>query len=103
MLYLTCTTITSVDPAHNGVSHAKDWESVDCGTTIIVDFMPLFNYPSLTLQKLILICIRIHACLFFNISYVSKCYRIFLLYAYVCQRVIKIILYLYCIVYKKTR
>ena len=32
MLYLTCTTITSVDLAHNGVSHAKDWESVDCGT-----------------------------------------------------------------------
>ena len=32
MVYLTCTTITSVDLAHNGVSHAKDWVSVDCGT-----------------------------------------------------------------------
>ena len=32
MLYVTCTTITSVDLAHNGVSHAKDWVSVDCGT-----------------------------------------------------------------------
>ena len=26
MLYLTCTTITSVDLAHYGVSRAKDWE-----------------------------------------------------------------------------
>ena len=32
MLYLTCTTITSVGLAHYGVSRAKDWVSVDCGT-----------------------------------------------------------------------
>ena len=32
MLYLTCTTITSVDLAHYGVSRAKDWVSVDCCT-----------------------------------------------------------------------
>ena len=32
MLYLTCTTITSVDLAHYGVSRAKDWVSVDCAT-----------------------------------------------------------------------
>ena len=32
MLYLTCTTITSVDLAHYGVSRAKDWLSVYCGT-----------------------------------------------------------------------
>ena len=32
MLYLTFTTITSVDLAHYSVSHAKDWVSVDCGT-----------------------------------------------------------------------
>ena len=32
MLYLTCTTITSVDLAHYGVSRAKDWVTVDCGT-----------------------------------------------------------------------
>ena len=32
MLYLTCTTKTSVDLAHYGVSRAKDWVSVDCGT-----------------------------------------------------------------------
>ena len=31
MLYLTCTTITSVDLAHYVVSRAKDWISVDCG------------------------------------------------------------------------
>ena len=34
MLYLTCTTITSVDLAHYGVSRAKDWVSVDCGTIV---------------------------------------------------------------------
>ena len=34
MLYLTCTTITSVDLVHCGVSRAKDWVSVDCGTSI---------------------------------------------------------------------
>ena len=32
MLYLTCTTITSLDLAHYEVSRAKDWVSVDCGT-----------------------------------------------------------------------
>ena len=32
MLYLTCTTITSVDLAHYGASRAKDWVFVDCGT-----------------------------------------------------------------------
>ena len=34
MLYLTCTTISSVDLAYCGVSRAKDWVSVDCGTSI---------------------------------------------------------------------
>ena len=33
LLYLTCTTITSVDLAQYEVSHAKDWLSADCGTT----------------------------------------------------------------------
>ena len=35
MLCLTCTTITSVDLAHYGVSRAKDWISVDCGTKCV--------------------------------------------------------------------
>ena len=34
MFYLTCTTIISVDLAHYGVSRAKDWVSVDCGTIL---------------------------------------------------------------------
>ena len=34
MLYLTCTTITSVDLAHYGASRAKNWVSVDCGTIL---------------------------------------------------------------------
>ena len=32
VLYLTCTMISGVDLAHHGVSRAKDWVSVDCGT-----------------------------------------------------------------------
>ena len=36
MLYLTCTTITNVDLAHYGVSRAKDWVSVDCGTSLLI-------------------------------------------------------------------
>ena len=34
MLYLTCTTITSINLAHYGVSRAKDWVSVKCGTNV---------------------------------------------------------------------
>ena len=34
MIYLTCAMISSVDLEHFGVSHAKDWVSVDPGTTI---------------------------------------------------------------------
>ena len=34
MLCLTCTTMTSVDLAHYGVSRAKNWVSVDCGTNL---------------------------------------------------------------------
>ena len=33
MLYLTCTTISSVDLAQYGVSLAKDWVYVECGTS----------------------------------------------------------------------
>ena len=32
MLYLTCTMISNVDLAHNRVSHAIDWVTVDYGT-----------------------------------------------------------------------
>ena len=35
MLYLSCTTINSVDLAHYGVSRVKDWIFVDCGTIMI--------------------------------------------------------------------
>ena len=41
MLYLTCTTITSVDLVHYGVSRAKDWVSVGCGTMSFVVNVPL--------------------------------------------------------------
>ena len=36
MLYLTCTTITSVDLAHYRVSRAKEWVSVGCGTKYLI-------------------------------------------------------------------
>ena len=55
MLYLTCTTITNVDLTHYGVSHAKDWVSVDCGT-IDVSCGMFSNVISLVLW----IVIRIH-------------------------------------------
>ena len=43
MLYLTCTTITSIDLAHYRVSRAKDWVSVKCGkfqvhASLLTDF-----------------------------------------------------------------
>ena len=50
MLYLTCTTITSVDFAHYGVSRAKDWVSVDCGTNSVRAYLycqPVDKYSQL--------------------------------------------------------
>ena len=43
MLYLTCTMIPRVDLAHYGVSHAKDWVSVDCGTSYILSHLYNIN------------------------------------------------------------
>ena len=37
------TMISSVDLAHYGVSRAKDWVSVDCGTVIIIIFISMKN------------------------------------------------------------
>ena len=39
---LTCTTITRVDFAHYGVSRAKDWVSLDCGTMPPYRFISVF-------------------------------------------------------------
>ena len=52
MLYLTCTTIISVDLAHYGVSRAKDWVSVYCGTNKIIDKDVLWFFVKLVLQKI---------------------------------------------------
>ena len=43
MLYLTCTTIKSVDLAHYAVYRAKDWISVDLGT--IINTFQSFFFP----------------------------------------------------------
>ena len=48
MLYLTCTTITSVDLAHYGVSRAKDWVSVYCGTTSIFTYFLVLYLTRIT-------------------------------------------------------
>ena len=53
MLYLNCTTITSVDLAHNGISRAKDWVSVDCGTISITISRDLGN-PSFGTKSVML-------------------------------------------------
>ena len=52
MLYLTCTTITSVDLAHYGVSRAKAWVSVDCGINVLCSFVETVNEPRENLTKL---------------------------------------------------
>ena len=41
--YHTCTMISSVDLAHYGVSRAKDWVSVDCGTSCVTCKLCLTN------------------------------------------------------------
>ena len=50
LLYLTCTTITSVDLAHHGMSRAKNWVSMNCGT--------MSDFPSQFIIKLIGIFIQ---------------------------------------------
>ena len=47
MLYLTCTIISSVDLAHYGVSRAKDWVSVDCGTISVLSNIPFVAHKQL--------------------------------------------------------
>ena len=51
MLYLTCTTITSVDLAHYGVSGAKDWVSVDCGTKLVIGEWLEISFRQIGLKK----------------------------------------------------
>ena len=51
MLYLTCTTITSVGLAHYGVSRAKDWVSVDCGTTLNIPNFDIISRYFETLKR----------------------------------------------------
>ena len=52
MLYLTCTTITSVDLAHYGVSRAKDWVSVYCGTKLFIQLDFIYTRSVLNDTKL---------------------------------------------------
>ena len=57
MLYLTCTMISSVDLAHYGVSRAKDWVSVNCGSNIFNAsnlFLEINKYKPFILSKIFL-------------------------------------------------
>ena len=56
MLYLTCTTIISVDLAQYGISHAKDWISGYCGTNpyILLFFPKSFD---LLANRLVITCL----------------------------------------------
>ena len=56
MLYLTCTTITSVDLEYYGESRAKDWVSVGCGTSKILN---LFALCSENVRKILRIFMEI--------------------------------------------
>ena len=53
MLYLACTTITSVDLAQYGVSRATDWVSVDCGTNTYSKFLLLRTHKAMTTSLLL--------------------------------------------------
>ena len=49
MLYLTCTMISSVDLARYRVSRAKDWVSVDCGTSTLFVYICSFSIQTVQL------------------------------------------------------
>ena len=53
MLYLPCTMISSVDLAYYGVSRAKDWVSVDCGTRSKIVSMTYYVSKCVGKKKLI--------------------------------------------------
>ena len=62
MLYLTCTTISSVDLARYRVSRAKDWVSVDCGTSdILIELTVFINFCTEISNKFCdLLCLSIY-------------------------------------------
>ena len=66
MLYLTCTMIFSSDLAHYRVSSAKDWVSVDCGTTLICGWFGLSDH--FWLVNLRQIRYSLSLCLFLSLS-----------------------------------
>ena len=60
MLYLTCTMISSVDLACYGVSRAKVWVSVDCGT------MHSLSLKTSSINELIILKLFIYRCVFWR-------------------------------------
>ena len=71
MFYLTCTMISSVDLAQYRVSRAKDWVSVDCGTSCR-SILPLesqsikwsnIDYDMTYSSRQIIILRRLHNCM----------------------------------------
>ena len=68
MLYLTCTTITSVDLAHYGVSRAKDWVSVYCGTSshITLHLQAQFTWMHLHVRRQYVLYVHVYESLLLN-------------------------------------
>ena len=60
MLYLTCTTITSVDLAQYGVALAEDWVSVECGTShhsiLLLLFCSIYPFLFLSFSHIDILC-----------------------------------------------
>ena len=59
MLYLACTTISSVDLAQYGVSLAKDWVSVECGTSKLTAWVLIYQLNHILVILIIILLLII--------------------------------------------
>ena len=58
MLYLTCTMISRVDLAHDGVSRAKNWVPMDCCNNCTVTSRHIFKLRIVLLLESLLCFLR---------------------------------------------
>ena len=70
MLYLTCTMISIVDLAFCGVSHAKDWVTVNCGTNVFSESVAAKDSASFFLRIRVFLFLFIY--LFLVVSFVLE-------------------------------
>ena len=65
-VYLSCTMIFSVDLARYGISRAKDWVSVYCGTSILINkFISLKMMSSLKTASILAVSYKIGECMMY--------------------------------------